>query len=597
MITPTELVYKHFNFNDIKDKGREFNIRFCPFCNSTKKSNQFKFFINKDTGFYCCQRGSCGAKGNLYQLAKFFGDDTGEVIKNKVERVFKVKKVYSKPVIKLNDLKEVSLNYIRARGITDDTIKHFKLKSDTKGNIIFPYYDDKGIHRLNKIRIPRKFDKAKDKTKIWQEGNGKPILFNMNNTNFNEPLVIIEGEWDCMCVYQAGYKNVVSVPFGTQNLDWINECWDYLKGFKEFILWFDNDEAGLEAIETIIKKLGIAKCKIVINDTKCKDSNEIMFKYGNDKVIEFIENADYRPVTDVLRLSECYPKKRESYNYGINMLDTRLQGLGMGELVIWTGKRGGGKSTILNQTLIESVAQKVKCFIYSGELSNGKVREWLERQIATDKYIDTNNNFYDCKVNPILSKILGNWYNDYLYVYNDDSLNEENSLFDFMEYAFTRYDIKRFVLDNLKTVKFENERDFYRSQGKFVNRLKQFARTKNVHIDLVVHPRKTGRDTLEDEDVGGSVDIVDLADNVIVVGRVTESMENDDSEASGMQTFISIKKNREFGDTGAIKYFKFNPLSKRIYGNNVTYKIYEWEQEYLNNSDIYEVDDKYGCPF
>lgn len=604
MITVVEVVQKHFNYHDIRDKGREYNIRVCPFCRSEKKSNQFKFFINKETGVYCCQRGSCGASGNLYQLAKHFGEDTRDFIQNKVDRVVKMKKEYSKPSIKLNDLKEVSLKYIKSRGITEGTINHFKLKSDAKGNIIFPYYDEGNIHRLNKIRIPRKFVKDKDKTKIWQEGNGKPILFNMNNTIKDEPLLIIEGEWDCMVVHQAGYKNVVSVPFGTNNVDWIDECWKYLEQFKHIILWFDNDYAGKEAVEMVGKKLGVARIKLVENVTECKDANEILFKYGADKIIELINKAEFIPVSEVVSLADCYPKKRVSFKYGISLLDRRLQGAGLGELVIWTGKRGGGKSTILNQTIVESVAQKVKTFVYSGELSNGKVREWLERQIATEKYIENPKDLYNCKVSPALSRMLGEWYRNYIFTYSDDAENNEEDIFKMMEYAYMRYDIRRFVLDNLKTVRFTNEKDFYRSQGKFVNRLKQFAKSFDVHIDLVVHPRKTSRETLEDEDVGGSVDIIDLADNVVVVGRVTEDLisgldEDNKSKANGKQTFIAIKKNREFGDLGKIGFYNFNSISKRIWGNNVICKIHDWEQEYLKlkANDLLVEDNEDSCPF
>ena len=589
-----EFVEKHLG--EYKLKGNEINVKICPFCGSPKRSNHYKFFINMEKHTFICHRGSCGSKGTFYELAKMYNEKAGyikEMAKNNFEKMNFTKKVYSAPKMKLNGLSVQADKYIKLRGFTDETIEHFGIKSDEKGNIVFPYYDEKGVHRLNKIRIPRKFDKNRDKTKIWQEGDGKPVLMNMNKTVSSEPLIITEGEWDCMAVYQSGLHNVVSIPFGTQNLDWINECWDYLDKFEEIILFFDNDDAGQKAVNEVSRKLGIYKTRIVANETECKDANELMHKDGKESIIKLIGQADYIPVNEIRVLADVKKQKRERILYGNKFLDYKLGGCGMGELVIWTGKRGGGKSTILNQTLIDTVDQKEKVFLYSGELNNYKVKQWLDRQVAgvdhivTTKDLLTNREEY--VVEPTIERIISNWYRDYIFIYSDQAVNDEDDLFEVMEYAYKRHNVKRFVLDNLKTIRFKNEHDFYRSQGKLVNRAKSFAKMYDVHIDLVVHPRKTNSNELADEDVGGSVDIIDLADNIISVGRVTPEMLEDCTDQKvkekmdGKQTYISIKKNREYGDVGETAYYYFNPISKRIYGNGLNDKKYEWEKELDKN--------------
>lgn len=580
---------------EYKFKNGEINAKYCYFCGGGKSGEKYKFFLNPEKHTYICHRGSCHARGTFKELCDLENERADYVMeykKNYFENSNKNKKNYELPKMELKSVSEKAHTYIKLRQISDNTIKAFNISSDIKGNIVFPYYDENNTHVLNKIRIPKKFIKGVDKgTKIWQEGGGKPVLFNMNNIDIDKPVVITEGEWDCLSVYESGYKNVVSIPFGTGNLDWINECWDWLEKIDEFILWWDNDEAGKKGIEEVSKKLGIYRCKIVFNDnTKLKDANSILYKEGKNKVLELIENADYIPVENFNRLADCVKVKTERMLYGLRELDYELGGCRMGELVIWTGKRGGGKSTVLSQTIPEAVEQGYKVFIYSGELSNSKVKEWLDRQIAGENniviYKDELTQREEYGVNPNIEPYINEWYKDYIYAYGDDGENNEDCLFEIMEYAYKRHDIKRFILDNLKTIRFsgQNEENFYRLQGMFVNRCKSFARQYNVHIDLVVHPKKTGKEFLDDEDVGGSSDIIDLADNIISVSRLTENMYEKASKKEkekmrhkdhpGEQydeyvknSILEVKKNREYGDTNRKIYYFFEPKTKRIFKN------------------------------
>lgn len=610
MINEIEFADKYLR--EYRIKRNEINPVHCPFCEGGIHRDKYTFFLNPNKHIYVCHRGSCGAKGTFAQLAKLFRERAGyivEIMKNRYELLNLSKKEYKRPSMELKKISEQALEYIYTRGISETTIKYFDIKSDEKGNIIFPFSDENGNHVLNKIRIPRKFIKGKDKTKIWQEGSGKPVLLNMDKVEANMPIVIVEGEWDCLSVFEAGYKNVVSIPFGTENMEWIDECWNWLYNCKEFILWFDNDKAGQMAKEKVAKKLGIYRCKFVKSQEK--DCNLVLFKYGNKEVINLINDAEYFPIDNLKKLSDTKKVLCERILYGNKFLDHNFGGCRMGEVVIWTGKRGSGKSTVLSQTIIDTVEQKTKCFIYSGELSNSKFKEWLDRQMAGDRYIiiekDELTGREEYSVHPIIENIINEWYKDYIYCYGDDGANEEEYLFEIMEYAFKRHDVKRFLIDNLKTIKIKEDKEFYRSQGLFVRRLKSFARQYDVHIDLVVHPRKTSNAELDDEDVGGSVDIIDLADNVIVITRITDEVlqkanEEDSKRMQGYNTSLTIKKNREYGEVGVKAHYKFNPKSKRIYGSTGI-KTYEWESKVKDKNFVLEnrfnlkKEEEEECPF
>lgn len=563
--------------------GTEIVAETCLYCGGGRHRDKHTFSINTDKHTFNCLRGSCGAKGTFNDLCKQYGEraDYMKEFKQKNFDRTVIKKVYEKPKMKTRTISKVAEAYLNLRGFSKETIEHFGIESDDKDNIVFGYFNEQGQRVLNKIRIPRAFKKGVDKTKIWQEGGGQPILYGMNKVDHSKPLVIIEGEMDCLAVYESGYSNVVSIPFGTQNMDWVNECWEFLKDFNEVILWFDNDVAGKKAVDEVARKIGLYKCKIIT--TEHKDANVMLFKEGKQSILDAINKADFVPVENLTRLADCKGKEVERILFGISFLDYFLGGCRMGELSIWTGKRGSGKSTILNQTLVDSVDQGCKCFLYTGELNNAKAKQWLDRQIAGERYIvtyqDELTHREEYGVHHEITPIIEDWYKDYLFAYGDDGEDEIESLIEVMEYAYRRYNCKRFVIDNLKTLRVTESKDFYRQQATIINSFRKFAVSFNVHIDLVVHPRKTSSDELSDEDVGGSSDIIDLAHNIVEIQRIYADRLAEDVDQKYLEndTIIRIKKNREYGDVGEESFYKFNPKSKLIYGKTGR-KTYSWEK-------------------
>ena len=101
----------------------------------------------------------------------------------------------------------------------------------------------------------------------------------------DKPLVITEGQPDAMAVWQAGYTNMISVPNGSNNLKWIDNCWEWLQGVKEFIIFGDNDESGRQMANNIKQRL--KNVKILISE-KYKDPNEILYFEGPDALLKMI---------------------------------------------------------------------------------------------------------------------------------------------------------------------------------------------------------------------------------------------------------------------------------------------------------------------
>lgn len=589
-----------------KLKGSEILPMYCPECNGGSHRDKYTFALNAEKHTYNCMRGSCGSRGTFYDLAKEKGE-RADYMRDYREKSFErvvTKKVYKKPEVKLSNITDSCIKYMELRKISLETLEHFDIKSDPNGNLTFPYRDENGEHVLNKFRLPRAFKKGIDKCKMWQEGEGRPILFGMDKVDTEKPLVITEGEIDCLAVYQSGYKNVTSIPFGTNNMEWINECWDWLKNIDEVILWFDNDEAGRKSVDEVSKKIGIYKCKIV-DQKEFKDINELLYKSGSKKVLEYIETSNFVPIQNLTRLSDCKQKDCERIKFGNRFLDYQLGGCKMSELTVWTGKRGSGKSTVLNQTIADTVEQKTKVFIYTGELANSKAKQWLDRQIAGENHviswIDDFTGREEYGVSKEVERNLSEWYKDYIFAYGDDGEDSLEDLLEVMEYAYRRHNVKRYILDNLKTIRYNDNKDFYRQQANTINALRKFVKNYNVHIDLVVHPRKTANRELEDEDVGGSSDIIDLAHNIVEVRRISKKEKEEimtkvnqeltekDMIMRENDTILRIKKNREYGDVDTEAFYRFCFKSKRIYGKEGNIKEYSWNKKIEKVEEVEEM--------
>ena len=122
---------------------------------------------------------------------------------------------------------------------------------------------------------------------------------------------------------------------------------------------------------------------------------------------------------------------------------------------------------------------------------------------------------------------------------------------------------------------YSSKDNYYVQQSGFVGELVRFAKTYNVHVHLVAHPKKT-QGELTKEDIAGTMDITNRADNTFSVNR--------DEEAK--VTTVRILKNRSEGIQNVQVAFNFDIATKRFSpteSDMFKYKKYKWENENYEN--------------
>lgn len=317
----------------------------------------------------------------------------------------------------------------------------------------------------------------------------------------------------------------------------------------------------------------------------CGSVYDLLAAGGPQAVEALLIDTDELPVEGLLELAKVDISDRDERPRvvsGFRGLDRSIGGFRGGELSVWTGKRGEGKSTLLGQLLLEAVNQCRFVCVYSGELPAKQFKLSLLQQAAgpynvKERATDTGRVFYDA--NPAAIRRIDEWWGGRLFltdIKGQDAHNEDRIL-SLFEYAHRRHGCDVFLADNIMTAELKEEAaiGYWRAQSAFTGRLAAFAKRFGVHVHLVAHPRKTGKATVEADDVGGSSDITNRADNVLKVERLSA----DEEARNGFSTGLTILKNREFGARERIRLC-FDEPSRRFYEvDGAPTKKYSWELE------------------
>lgn len=590
-MTPLEFAQQYLG--EFKIKGDEIIPSHCPYCHGGNGKDKETFALNTDKLAFNCKRGSCGEEGTFAKLCQDFGEQAERVFERHVPK----KKHYKRPQAQTQPAQSKVEAYLIRRGFTKPVWERRGV-GEVDGAVAMPYYEN-GELVLMKFRTPTK------PAKHWREEGGKPVFWGMDLCDPSKPLVIVEGEMDALALDECGVENVVSVPSGSSSdMESVENCWEWLEQFKKIIIWPDNDpinekgvRPGEEMAKRLIAKLGEWRCYVVRSEHK--DANVAMYRDGKEKTKQAVEDAEEVPVAGIIRMANVetvdYSKARKVRS-AIKGVDKIIGGYIMGLITIWTGVNSSGKSTFISQELCESLEQGFNVCAYSGELSAGMFKTWMDLQLSGPAHV---KKVYDPvkeeevpAVDMSIARKLNKWYYDKMFLYDSYTGGAtDKDIFKIFEYAARRYNCEVFLVDNLMTTAFTSgEKDFYRAQSQFIGQLKDFARKFDVHVHIVAHPRKT-EGKLTKMDVAGSGDITNRADNVMAIHRLSED-EKEKDKYSELDNLVQIFKSRIYGTQDVEVGLKFNWMSKRFYppsGNQ--YKRYGWNKE----PDLEEVEEK--CPF
>lgn len=426
------------------------------------------------------------------------------------------KREYTRPQSpKCSKPKSRVLEYLTGpRAIPEHILAAYKI-GEAGDDIVFPFLLPDGTLALAKKRKAE--DGAAPKPTA---ANCEPVLFGWQAVPDDaREIVITEGEIDALSWAAYGY-HAVSVPFGGgkgAKQQWIESEFERLDRFERIYLALDMDKPGEEAAAEIAERLGRYRCLRVVMPHK--DGNACLVagvsKFDMDACINAAVSLDpeglRRPTDFAEEVTNLFWPDDDAH-IGYQSPFGRLRGklyFRPGEVTIWSGATGAGKSQILSHCVVDFVAQGSRVCVSSLEM---KASQTLRRMVKQTLNADR-------PTEPAIGKALA-WLDRGLLLYERVGKEGVDGLLEIFDYARAKYGCDQFVIDSF--MRLGIAADDYKAQEQAMFRLVEWTIDRNVHLHLVAHARKSGGDrtgALETEEVKGAGEITFNAFNVLTVWR------------------------------------------------------------------------------
>jgi len=349
----------------------------------------------------------------------------------------------------------------------------------------------------------------------------------------------------------------------------------------------------------INQHIGMLKEQTIKNDLRNRLS-EIVFNSGESSIQEIkeqlntldgqietnsieteIRDLDVIPYTG---LENIYSKFIPT---GLPTIDHDLDDLVGGLTTIVAGRNNGGKTTFVNQVIANAIDNGFKTLIVNGEEKqdvtiNKIYKSVIGRNEEHYRALKLNKR-YRTEPTPEALTALKKWHKGKLKVFSkgESNLKTTNQLFSLIKREIKKNNTDLVVMDNLMsllTVSSDLEKNG--KQAEFMQKCCDLAKEYNTHIMIVVHPNKTYQkgQELNSEQISGTSDLANKADNVITVVREYEQ----DAIDNGLNGSIQIQKNREFSELSKIDVHFEESTGLLLEIKDSQYMMYSFKwQQYL----------------
>ena len=203
-----------------------------------------------------------------------------------------------------------------------------------------------------------------------------------------------------------------------------------------------------------------------------------------------------------------------------------------GEVTVWAGQNGHGKTDITTLVALSLVGQYEKVCVASFEMKPVTTVGRLARmyggtnpfceEFQSDRGLDAVDEIYD---------EFSGWSTGRMWLYDQTGTAKAETVLGMVKYCAKELAITHVFIDSL--MKCVKDEDDYNGQKAFVDELCAMAKDLDVHIHLVHHLKKPSKesDMPDKHDTKGSGSITDQVDNLFMVWR--NKPKEDDRKASG----------------------------------------------------------------
>ncbi|KAI8642002.1 P-loop containing nucleoside triphosphate hydrolase protein [Parasitella parasitica] len=563
----------------------------CPHCIQLRK-NSFAAYLDLQKGTYHCN--TCKAKGSFPEFSKTLrkkveppqdenysiapassvvsGDNNA---RHSPSRPPSVIDSYSENLIANESL----LQQLEAdHCITKETLRKFGVGATTVDGsetlcLTFPqttlsYLEEDGGFKTSTERLKlcdiNNLDRVVQLDPPTSGKESTEGLFGYQTASYaDDAIILTRRELDAMAAHQATGLPAVSLPSSHYQLQ--ESVLPLLDRFAHIYLWLDDDVNGQIAAERFARKIGEHRC-LMVNTRQGEQQgpasahDALVANKDLGKIIAAAHGIKHDQIVDFRDLREevynevLHPEQtRGVQSKDLPALNDITKGHRAGELTILTGPTGAGKTTIISQLSLDFCKSGVPTLWGSFEIMNKRLAKKMLYQFA-EKDISLNPKEFD--------EIANRFQQLPLYFLKFFSSTVIKDVLKACHHAVYAYDVRHIILDNLQFMLSQQGTggmDKWEVQDNAIHEIRNFATQQDVHITLVVHPRKDSGsgDELDIHSIFGSAKVTQEADNVIIIQKSKENTRS-----------LDVRKNRFDGTLGIVPYkfdsntFKIHELSK-----------------------------------
>ena len=523
----------------------------CPLCSADRKPENRK----AKCASYDWERGlgTCHNCDTSFQLHTYQRKGASE-------------KVYVRPESTVVPKVETKVEqWFETRGISARTLADLQVGEGTEwmpqtgkseNTIHFNYY-------MGDQLINIKYRDGRKNFKLYK--GAEKIFYNINSIVGYDSCIIVEGEMDVLAMHEAGVKNVISVPNGatlnSNNLDYLDNCIDYLEDKTEIILALDTDEPGQALKQEFIRRLGAEVCYLVDFDD-CKDANEYLLKHGATELKNVIHTCKQVPLEGVSTLYDIEDELKDfvkngfkpGFQVGLPNFD-KIFSTYTGQFITVTGIPSSGKSDFVDQMVVGynnnygwktafASPENQPTYLHAHKLMR---KHWQDMPTPGD-------------IGSQQWKKVTDHVNDNYFFIDMDRYTLESVLRKGAELV-KRKGIKCLVIDPFNKVRDVDckTEDVNRYTMEYLTKIEIFAKKYDVLVFIVAHPTKMykGNDGKIEEptmyNIKGGGEWYDASYHGILVHR--------DYEAKTVKAKVLKVKFQNLGENGAEAHFRWEPRS------------------------------------
>lgn len=524
----------------------------CPLCSHNRQPKNRKL----QCASYDWERGlgTCHNCDTSFQLHTY-------------ERKGNANKEYVKPipVEVFEPVKDKAVQWFESRGISQQTLNDLNV---TTGEEFMPQTGQKeNTIQFNYIMgdelINVKYRDGRKNFKLYK--GAEKIFYNINSIVGYDWCVITEGEMDVLALHEAGVKNVISVPNGAtlnnNNLDYLDNCIDYLEDKDKIILAVDADEAGQTLRYEFIRRLGAEVCYLVDFNGN-KDANDFLIEHGAEKLRKVIDSATQVPLEGVSTLKDLevdlidfvHNGFKPGYQVGLSNFD-KIFSTYTSQFITVTGIPSSGKSDFVDQMCIGYNKNYGWKTAYASPENKPNFLHAHKLIRKTWEGMPTKDDINTSKWKQVTDHV-----NDNYFFIDMDRYTLEEVLKKGGELV-KRKGIKCLVIDPFNKVRDVDckTEDVNRYTMEYLTKIEIFAKKYDVLVIVVAHPTKMYKDKdgkMEEPNmynIKGGGEWYDASYHGLLVHR--------DYEAKTVKAKVLKVKFQNLGENGAEAHFNWEPKS------------------------------------